>query len=523
MRRARRGGRSFLLILGRVPSMKQRTGPLALLATLCTILIGCAGPRVNLWPVYFQETRKSDTYPGKQLTSIEILYPFVGIAVEGDRHYHVVRPFYNYESNRAEGSHRLQYLWPLGLQSAKEGDHWLHRFWPLFQHSEIVRHGGGQKVAHGMVFPLVFWGSRPPEGPYFALFPVGGVTHGLLGDTFSFVAFPLYSYYRYRDYVRHNILWPFFTIGGTPDGRQKVLRVWPLYVHNRNSGVYDDHYLLWPFVRWGTREWSETSGRYTRRAFGVFPFYSTETIRDGDGKVVARQRQVFLFTTKSDTRERDKTKGWSALWSLIRYEGSPTKRDFRIFPLYSYTAQYGPGGPESERRFTRHRILWVLVWVENNSLREDRKDATFVIAPIYWHYTQHYTAGEYAGSTGRSITLWPLATFKKDPDRSSHFWIASYGWTDRAEGYKRNYRAFFDFFQYHRRPDGEREVRILWRLFHRKSGPHGTYLSVPVLIDYDSIGDEGAGGEKSCSLLLGLVKYCWSEKGSRWRLLYIPL
>jgi hypothetical protein len=232
---------------------------------------------------------------------------------------------------------------------------------------------------------------------------------------------------------------------------------------------------------------------------------------------------VFLFTTKSDTRERKESKGWSVLWSMVRYESSLAKRDFRIFPLYRYTAYYGPEGPESERRRTRHRILWVLIWSDKSNLREDRDDASLVIAPIYWDYARRYRAGEYAGSKSRSITLWPLATFRKDPDRASHFWIASHGWSDSAEGYKRNYRAFFDFFQYHRRLDGERELRILWRLFHRKSGPDGTYLSVPLLVDYDSIGDEGAGGEKSCSVLLGLVKCSWSEKGRRWRLFYIPL
>ena len=503
--------------------MKQRIGLLAFLAVLGTPLIGCASPRVNLWPIYFQETRKSSTAPDRPVTSIEILYPFIAIELDGNRHYHALRPLYNYESNEVERSHRLQYLWPLGLQAGKEGDRWIHRLWPLFQHSKIARRQSGEEVAHGFLFPLIFWGRRPPEGSYVALFPLGGVTHGLLGDTFSFVLFPVYSYYRYHEYVRHNILWPFFSTGGTPDGKRELLRLWPLYVHRRQTDTYDHHYLLWPFLRWGSQQWRTRDDQYVRRYFAFHPFYSIWTTRDSDGKAVAYQRHTLSFTRRVDTRERTKEKSWSLLWSLIRRGSSPQKHEFRIFPFYWQTAQYPRWARDSGQRRTRFRILWPFIWLDVNTMREDAKDTNFLVVPFYWHYTRHYTDGQYEGRTRRSVTLWPLMTLQKEPDRSSHFWIASHGWKDATGGYKRNYRPFFDFFQYHRHPEGEKEIRILWRLFHHKCGPSGTYASLPLLFTYDSIGDEGADGEKSCSFLFDLIKYCWSEKGRRWRLLYIPL
>ena len=124
-------------------------------------------------------------------TTVEVLHPFFSLE-KGARSYHyALRPLYNFESDRGEKkTHRLQYLWPLGLQSSKEDDLWLHRFWPLFLHTEKTKFFTGERAVHGFVFPLAYWGYKPPQGRYFALFPLGGVVHGLLGDTFSVVAFP---------------------------------------------------------------------------------------------------------------------------------------------------------------------------------------------------------------------------------------------------------------------------------------------------------------------------------------------
>ncbi len=505
-------------------STRLRTILTGLLLLECLGLAGCAGPRANLWPFYFQETRISEQAPPGAITTTEVLYPLFALETGLSRHYHVLRPLYNYESNVREGWHRLQYLWPLGLQRGREGDIWMHRLWPLFLHLEKTQSGGAEKVVHGFLFPLVYWGYRPPEGRYFALLPLAGVTHGLLGDTFSFVAFPVYSYYRQGDYRRYNVLWPLFSVGGTPDGERRLLRAWPLYVHNWKADTYDHHYVLWPFVRWGTQQWGPEHDRLVRRYAAFHPFFASQTTRDASGKTVEYQRQVLLVTRKRDLREGKEQSGWSFLFSLIRWRSSPQKDELRIFPLYWRTTHYRAGGRESGRKWTRYRAPWPILWVDvDDEFDPGRNVRNIIVAPFYWDFTHSYTTGEHAGSTARSITLWPLATWRSERDGSVHFHILSHGWSDSSEGYKRNYRAFFDLFQYHSRPDGERETRLLWRLYHHRRGPAGRYLSVPLLATYDGIGDEGAEGEKSCSVLLGLIKYCWSEKGSRWRLLYVPV
>ena len=175
--------------------MRVRTATVLLpaLVLMCVLSSGCMAPRINLWPVYFQETHPSEDDPEQLVTSVEILYPFFGFQRHAGHNYHVVRPLYNYESDQEKGWHRLQYLWPLGTQVNWEGASWLHRFYPLFQHSRTHRFFSGEKTYHGWLLPLFFWG-RPPERKfYFGFFPVAGVTHRIFGDTFSWFAFPLYS------------------------------------------------------------------------------------------------------------------------------------------------------------------------------------------------------------------------------------------------------------------------------------------------------------------------------------------
>jgi len=489
-------------------------------ALLCVVLVGCAGPRLNMWPVYFQETQQVGDDPGQRVTTVEIAYPFFSLSKFAQRYWFAVRPLFNYESNAGEDSHRLQYLWPLGLQKGEGERRWYHILWPVFMHTRAQR-PSGEKQTHGFVFPLVFWGSKAPEGVYFALFPVAGVTHGLVADTFSFVAFPLYSYFRQGEYRRHNIAWPFFTIGGTPDGRQKLLRIWPLYVHSSREGAWDHHFLLWPFIRWGSQQWSAGDRQY-RRTYSVFhPFYLFERTHDAEGKLVAYRSKAILGTKSWEERDGEEYRSWTFLWTLMRDTEAPRKTERAFIPFFWWTKQY-PGGRESGRTWTRTRLLWPIVWVDSR-VEADRKDTAFILAPLLWHYKTRYTAGDSAGKTDRRITLWPLVTWERQHDGAWRLNLLSSGWRDRSEGAKRNYRPLFELFQISSDPQEGKETRLLWRLYHHKRGPRGRYLSFGPLATYDGIGDAGAEGRKSFSCLFGLVKYYWREEGSHWRILYVPL
>jgi flagellar basal body rod protein FlgG len=100
--------------------------------------------------------------------------------------------------------------------------------------------------------------------------------------------------------------------------------------------------------------------------------------------------------------------------------------------------------------------------------------------------------------------------------------MLSHGWNDTTQGYKRNYGAFFDVFQYHHTAQ-EGELRLIDRLYHQRSTARGRYVSLAGIFTYDSTGEVVGEQGSYVSFLFDLVKYSWSEKGSRWRIFYIPL
>jgi hypothetical protein len=470
-----------------------------------------------MWPIYFQQTGKPGEDPGNHLTEIEVLYPFVGIKKGEGYYFHTLRPLYNYEHDQAKLQSRLQYLWPLGLQANFEGQSWLHRFWPIFQHSETLHGGSDDKTVHGWVLPFFFWGSDPDEGPYFGFFPIGGVTHEIFGDTFSWVAFPLFSYYRQEEFKRYNILWPFFSYGSTPDGDKKSVRVWPFWVRKSEEDAYQYNYLLWPFVRWGHQQWTTLDGEERVRRYHAFhPFFSAQVLRDEEGEVISWQRQVLLFTQRDDRREEGTS--WSFLFSLLRYQNISDKYELKIFPFYWRSKGYPWGKDRPDRYKDRRIILWPLVWFLSDTISPGEHYSHFVLAPFIWWYKTLYVK---SGTIDNSFTIWPLFTRQKQMDGAKHFYVLSHGWKDSTGGYKRNYRPFFDFFQYHSFPDGRRETRFLWRLYHHIRSPEGRYLSIPFVFTLDSLGDPGADGKKSVSLLGGLLKYYWWDEDDQWRLFFI--
>ncbi len=492
---------------------------------LLALLPGCATGRANLWPVFFHETRRVPTPQGPQtVTTTEFLYPLFTRQSREDGTWHAVRPFYNYEHRRENGRHRVQYLWPLGLHF-KDGDKETHhRLFPLFEYQKSWSPKTKKHAVHAHLLQLLRWGSDDEWGPYFALIPLGGVTHGVIADTWSFALFPLYSHYRQGDYVRNDLPWPVLGYGRTPDGTRKMYRLWPLFV----SQVKDDprerrtrYDLLWPLVRWGRVV--PTRGRYYHTVAVVTPFYSHVKRFDRQGDLIWCLRSFLGVSFCTGALEQGDRTGWSVLWSLARKVSTNRSDEFRILPFYWRTTRYSGPEKDPERSWTRYRAPWPLVWIDSDRSDPDHHKGGLVVAPLYWHYTDTYPAENGPARKGRRITLWPLVTWERGPAGDHHLWLASRGWKDASKGFKRNYRAFFDLFQHHRHPDGRKETRLLWRLYHHRRGPDGRYLSLAGLFTYDGTGEVVGEEGKYVSALFGLVKCSWRGQARRWRILYIPL
>lgn len=479
---------------------------------------GCASERINLWPIYYQAPERIEGTDGQTKMVREALGPIFSWETRKGRHYHAVRPFYNYEWNARKGLSRLQYLWPLGVFYRREGDVWQHRLLPIFSHHELQEKSTGRERANGFLLPFFFWGRRP-QGGYFAVFPVGGLLRGVLGDSFSFVLFPLFSRYVRGDYTRYDVLWPVFSWGSTPDGEETTFRAWPFYVHYRREGLYDQRHVLWPLVQWGTLN---SRGRYPQELLRVFPFYSSRVASDSEGNVVKYWKQVLFVSWEQDTRPEHRSSGWSLFWYLLRFSRGPKSEEALVFPLYWRKSLYADDSRNPDRAWTRYRVLWPILWFDYNGLDPEVDRRSFVVAPIYWDYASTYH-GPQDDEKSRSVTLWPLMTWKSDRQDALHFWLPSHGWEDAPEGYKRNYRRFLEVFQYHSGPGDRLRIAFLWRAFRYVTGPEGTDWNVLSLLSYWSDREDEKVKRKEVSVLFGLLKYIREKGESRWRVLYIPL
>jgi len=251
---------------------------------------------------------------------------------------------------------------------------------------------------------------------------------------------------------------------------------------------------------------------------GFFPFYAGKSAYDEAGHVVAYQRQYLLLTRRWDSRETHQTSGWSFLFSLIRGQSQPKRDEIRFLPLFWKSTWYASKDKDAARSRTRYIFLWPLFWLDSDRRDPAVQKRSTVLAPFYWHHRQTHVDEQGESGRSRSLTLWPLVTYSRDGDGSRHFWLLSHGWKDATEGYKRNYRALFDLFQYHRWANGERETLLLWQLYEHRRGAEGRYLAVGPLLTWDT-----RSIRKTFSLLAGLLAYERLGERRRWRLLYIPL
>lgn len=504
-------------------SARCRRWVLCCLALVAAGTGGCAGGRVNMWPVYFREVREVPADGGtRRVTATDVLYPFFHRESNPDRSWHALRPLYNYETEPQRDRSRVQYLWPLGLYFRDGDKQTHHRLFPLFEHLTAWSNRHGRYSTHAHLLQILRWGEDAEFGPYLALFPLAGVTHGVISDTWSFVLFPLYSHYRQGNYVRDDFPWPFLGYGRSPDGRRVQYRFWPLYVYQRFAnklGLYERNDLLWPLVRWGGLDTG--ADRYST-VLAVTPLFSLIRTWDRQGELAAYRASILGISFGRDEREKRET-GWGALWWLAESSRSPRKDTFRLFPFYWRTTYYRSRARDPQRSWTRRRILWPLLWHDSSDFEPGVHSESLVLAPLYWHYKDVHEREEEPDRVARSITLWPLATYRRRADGGWHFWLLSHGWKDATRGYKRNYRAFFDLFQYHHTADGQRETRVLSRLYHHRRGAGGRYLSLAGLFTYDStaevVGEDGS----YVSALFGLLKYSWTEQDGTWRVLGIPL
>jgi hypothetical protein len=365
-------------------------------------------------------------------------------------------------------------------------------FWPIFSHSEepgkvntkllplyhreALTIGDHTDVDWGVLI-LLFGGSDPEEGDYFALFPVGGVLRGLINqDEIRFFLFPLYVDSRRDGYESTNFLWPLVSWGGG-EGRRHF-RILPFYSASERDGRRWSTTILWPFLTWRAED---LHTEHPSRSFFFFPFYGQ---KDSD-RFWSRTYLYPLFGFVGGES------GWSEqviLWPIFRRAELPGKyRALRVWPFFGYEME----GGDRDRFY-----LWPLV--RDLSLEEPGggRARSFRIAPFWWTSSRYDESGE---EREAQFLLWPLFRQERGEDGSRMIralaLIPFLGWED----WKANYSWAWTLWSSRRDADGG-----------------GDWSAALGLLSW-----EGRGGEERTHFMKGLLGWETSAEGDAIRLLWL--
>jgi hypothetical protein len=358
----------------------------------------------------------------------------------------------------------------------------------------------GEEDKDSGFFPLYVYGDSKDEGRYFAAFPFGGTTKGLLGkDEAEWYGFPLPFYLWWRDggYESRHLMFPF--INWVEGEGHTGGRLWPFYGHyervdEQGQKAYDRTWMMWPFITW------QTNGMNLRRPgpdgkdvpvpptkiFALLPFYGHV---DGPEKQeVDYLYPLFRYTTYPRDGGYELRAPFPFMVIENRDQGKAgddnyeERRKYDFWPFFG--VKWRPG-------YMRH---FVLAPFERYVSRDDDwvEDKLFTLLPFYQY---HYHLDKKTKQDYVRWQLWPFMHYRRDQDGNSDFWALSL-FLQRNEDLEEVIGPFTTLYRHRDKPSiGSKETQVLlglasWRTV-RKEGRE----------DYDRV-----------SLLFGLFQY--RKKGS---------
>jgi len=261
------------------------------------------------------------TAPGRR-SSERPLNPVYDWRNQGEARVVQVRPFY-WKKTGPEGE-RVNILGPL----VRYREDAVYRRLEIFPNVFFsARHSPEAERSWWFIFfPVLFLGTDD-----LLVFPLGGVTHGLLGIDELLLVTPFYA--RTRRYsgpeenrvtytVRH-LFWPLIAWGSDkrPGGR-RTFRIAPLYGRTVGRDGGRSGFFLWPFYTW-RRKGEE-------HAFFLFPFF-------GRNVTPTREETTVLFPIYHHAKDHLTGGTDTAVWPFWRRaSGSDGLEVRRYWPFYEY-------------------------------------------------------------------------------------------------------------------------------------------------------------------------------------------
>ncbi|MBL4847429.1 MAG: hypothetical protein JKY65_18075 [Planctomycetes bacterium] len=329
-----------------------------------------------------------------------------------------------------------------GREDRTDIDHDIH-LWPIFVYGSGEQKGLDEE--------------RADDHDYFALFPFGGVTKGLLGKekiTWFGFPYPLYAHVRDRSYESHHVLFPLVNWVSGP--QNSGFRVLPFFGHYERTGlkgepIYTRTFVLWPFLTWSTSGMNEPVPTET---FFLFPFFGRQT-----GYKFQATSILWPFF-KYTTRQTDEGDDWEvrAPFPFLQFGASPTGWKFDMWPLF--------GVKERGKTLHRHFFAWPIWRYESLNYKSGRSFSGQWLLPFFWRTRWD----DVEGTSQHKWRLYPFLHYRKYRDGSLDIGGLSPYWFDDA-GFQRTLGSFMTLYRYQRDSEGGTQHDFLLGLLGLRDRP----------------------------------------------------
>ncbi|MFI5338806.1 MAG: hypothetical protein ACHQ7N_03085 [Candidatus Methylomirabilales bacterium] len=440
---------------------------------------------LNLWPFYqnrVDPVERADVQGG--------LAPLVESqrALDGSTQDFALRPLFHQREERQLDRLEWEALYPL-MSYSRTGQDWEFQFIQLLNFRNEGRQQEREQRAD--FFPFYLSGTTDTGESYHGVLPFGGRFLNRLGqDEADWVMFPLYAHFVKQGVETHYFPWPLVsrTRGETRSG----FRFIPFYGEDRQEGVFEKRFILWPFFLQQRTGLDEDNPEET---LAVLPFYVGQRSK-------TRESTTVLWPFFNHTQDREQQyEQWDAPWPLIKVARGEGRTITRVLPIFSV-----------ERRVLRHEFflkemvstdLIVLFPLYSRSVEEISGSRTVRDRILWWLYSDTRQTGR-DGST-RRVDAWPFFRYTRDREGSIQLQTLALleAFMPGNEKIEQNYSPLWALYTYRQNPEGDSVRSFLWNLLrHEETGAGRSIEVLGPLLAYQERGEDA-----HFSLLGGLFEY----------------
>ncbi len=373
----------------------------------------------------------------------------------------IFHPLYSRYEDYERGYNFSTVLYPVYYNHGTH--HW--KKWSLLYifSGDSLYHEDKKEDTDLLLSPLFYWGRGDTEKErYFSVFPF----YGRIKDKFahaeiSYVMFPLYSSWTYGRYTAHGILWPLVMWGSSPT--RSDLRIFPFYSHKIHRGKYDRRTVLWPFIQWGQEDLDK---KEPRGYFLFWPIYGRKWSRDGNLSVHSIMPILGGWPLIAAWGSDKKTDSFDfkALLFLIQRTRSkdPYINKFFFIPFYGFY-DFGNFEDESTKGFSATQEGYFITpfyasLKTHSVILESEYTSLF---PVYIDNKRYYRKER---ESENYLKIWPLFNYSYDSRGNTAFrMITLLPW--RSDTFEKVWGPYYSLVEYNRFENGDRYFSLFFRLY----------------------------------------------------------